>query len=448
MLINPDDPDWEKTAAGRPYSYKYGYGRLDAFQYVTAAKTWDLVKPQAWLEMPLSELGDGKVDSNGAMLGGQPIVSGGVGSTLTVSHDLLMEHNFEKLEHVTVTVWINHTIRGDVEVELLSPNGVRSVLAGRRQHDNDPTGYPGWTFMSIKHWLVCLVYIMLPYECINRNRDENPIGNWTLNVSDQNTQDRSGRLLGWTMTLFGSSIDASAAVPYALSSTSASPGNPLPPASPTAAQGGTKSYPKPTSHLPGDHGAAPGEANKPSFGQSEDAEASTPSVSTTPDEGYFQGMSHLLSNSTWLIGAFGAVILFSIGCGIFFWRRRIGQYKNRPQYDIVAEGEDLPMMDQGNRAGGRGGRDGGRTRELYDAFGEDYDADEDDETTLRGPVETGGLEFHQGFLEDDDPTSTPYKDEPGGREQPTIRESTIRSGSPGSGDDGSWEHASQQARVE
>lgn len=158
ILINPDDPDWETTAAGRPYSYKYGYGRLDAWQYVTAAKEWSLVKPQAWVHLPLSELGGGKVESD-VMLGGEQIVPGGVRSNLTVSHDLLMENNFEKLEHVTITVWINHTIRGDVEVELLSPNGIRSVLAAQRQHDSDPTGYPGWKFMTIKHWLVCLRYI-------------------------------------------------------------------------------------------------------------------------------------------------------------------------------------------------------------------------------------------------------------------------------------------------
>jgi kexin len=157
LNINPEDPDWEKTAAGRPYSYKYGYGRLDAWQFVTAAKTWHLVKPQAWVEMPLSELGGGMVDSSAAMLGGLPIVPGGVGSTMSVSHDLLLEHNFEKLEHVTVTVWINHTTRGNVEVELRSPNGIRSVLAGPRQYDTASTGYPGWTFMTIKHWSVALV---------------------------------------------------------------------------------------------------------------------------------------------------------------------------------------------------------------------------------------------------------------------------------------------------
>jgi hypothetical protein len=39
----------------------------------------------------------------------------------------------ERLEHITVRVWIEHERRGDVEVELTSPNGIVSVLA--RQSD-------------------------------------------------------------------------------------------------------------------------------------------------------------------------------------------------------------------------------------------------------------------------------------------------------------------------
>ena len=47
-MINPNDSDWERTASGRLYSYKYGYGVLDAYAFVTAAQKWELVKPQAW----------------------------------------------------------------------------------------------------------------------------------------------------------------------------------------------------------------------------------------------------------------------------------------------------------------------------------------------------------------------------------------------------------------
>ncbi|KAG8817511.1 pheromone processing endoprotease, partial [Serendipita sp. 399] len=52
VRVNPEDKDWEMTAAGRWYSYNYGYGALDAYALVTLARTWTLVKPQAWVELP------------------------------------------------------------------------------------------------------------------------------------------------------------------------------------------------------------------------------------------------------------------------------------------------------------------------------------------------------------------------------------------------------------
>lgn len=150
--INPDDPDWEKTASGRQFSYKYGYGRIDAAAYVEAAKNWELVKPQAWIEYPAIQLQNGTMSETGGMNGGEPIVSGGVRSSATITQELLDDNNFETLEHITVTVWISHTRRGDVEVSITSPNGVKSILAARRKFDDDKDGFPAWKFMSLKHW--------------------------------------------------------------------------------------------------------------------------------------------------------------------------------------------------------------------------------------------------------------------------------------------------------
>ena len=152
VKVNPDDPDWETTAAGRPYSYKYGYGALSGVEFVNAAQNWQSVKPQAWIEMPAIQVGGGTMDIFHSMAGGEDIVDGGVTSKMTVTQDTLREHNFETLEHVTVKVWIQHSRRGDVEVELVSPNGVKSVLAGKRHGDAATTGFPGWTFSTVKHW--------------------------------------------------------------------------------------------------------------------------------------------------------------------------------------------------------------------------------------------------------------------------------------------------------
>lgn len=142
-------------ASGRKFSYKYGFGKLDAYAFVTMARTWTNVKPQVWLNVPTIELVDARME-DGEMLGGQPIVPGGVTSITTITREMLQDGNFDKLEHVTVKVWIAHAKRGDVEVSLLSPAGVKSVLATPRARDSASTGFIGWTFMTLKHWYVTL----------------------------------------------------------------------------------------------------------------------------------------------------------------------------------------------------------------------------------------------------------------------------------------------------
>lgn len=89
---------------------------------------------------------------DGVMTGGEPITKVGVKSTMKVTAAQMVGNNFEKLEHVTVKVWINHSRRGEVEVSLTSPNGVKSVLAGTRKFDQSTKGFVGWQFMTLKHW--------------------------------------------------------------------------------------------------------------------------------------------------------------------------------------------------------------------------------------------------------------------------------------------------------
>ncbi|KAJ3501521.1 hypothetical protein NLJ89_g9299 [Agrocybe chaxingu] len=191
--INPDDPDWERTASGRMFSYKYGYGALDAYAFVTAAQKWTNVKPQAWIHTETIRVGDGKMDvlkhKKYRYHGGIPIPADGVESKMTITKEMMQEHNLETLEHIDVRVWINHSKRGDVEVSIISPHGIRSVLAGTREWDEATTGFPGWRFMTIKHW------------------GEDPVGEWVLKVNDQKDPEHNGTFLGWNMALWGSAID-------------------------------------------------------------------------------------------------------------------------------------------------------------------------------------------------------------------------------------------------
>ncbi|KAJ8454944.1 hypothetical protein ONZ45_g19110 [Pleurotus djamor] len=425
-IINPDDPDWEPTNSGRLYSYKYGFGVLDAYRYVSAAKDWKLVKPQVWFSTDAVQINGGTMDKSEKFAGGEPIVPGGVKSSMTITRDQLDSHNFDKLEHINVKVWISHTKRGDVEVEIVSPKGIKSVLAGARYGDMVDTGFPGWVFMTVKHW------------------GEDPVGDWTIRVSDQKTPKENGTFHGWSMMFWGSAIDGSKATKFDIKPDD----NLLPPAldlnAPTVTLPSTKQHPKPTAHLPPDHGHAEGENSHPAFPTQVDQTVPTPTSTPTADEGWFSDMGSLVSSQKWLFGAVGAVAVFGIGIGIFFWRRRVAQ--RRANYESLPGGDTMAMSSIRDGAVG-----GPRTRELYDAFGEvSDDEDADEQTQLRGPGRsTGGIGFHSGFLDDDPSTAGPtpkYRDEPDSGRTPTEADrhhtENVPSSPSGSGD-GSWEHASQ-----
>ena len=123
-----------------------GYGKLNAGKFVELAQSWKLVKPQAWIESDIQSV---VTPEDGA---GQFITSEGVSHAYSVTADALKAANLERLEHVTVQLWVDHARRGDVEVELTSPKGVISVLARTRRSDEATTGFRGWKFMSMKHW--------------------------------------------------------------------------------------------------------------------------------------------------------------------------------------------------------------------------------------------------------------------------------------------------------
>lgn len=276
------------------------------------------------------------------------------------------------------------------------------------------------------------------------HRDESPIGDWTIRVFDKEDPGHNGTFLGWTMSLWGSVIDPSKAKEYIVPQIE----HTLPPdhdAENPDSPVTTKVLPKPTDHLPGDHGQAEGEATKPAFSEptkTPESVTTTPTSSTststgtmvpTVDEGLTSPLSNLSSEKGWIFGAGAVVILFGVGAGIFFWRRaaKTQDYTSLPSEEVA-----MSTIRQGQP---------GRTRELYDAFGEvsDDEEDVDERTGLHGGHDPrGGLAFHAGFLDDDDPQSAgpphsgaaPYRDDP-------VDQSRRGRGSPGT--DESWEDASQ-----
>ncbi|KAI8620705.1 peptidase S8/S53 domain-containing protein [Chytriomyces sp. MP71] len=176
--VNIAHPSWAKTYDGRLYSHDFGYGKLDTWAILELAKTWNTVAPQTSLIMPfVAPAGDGAIPQD---------ANQDVRVQFEVTVDALHVVKFGKLEHVTITVNIQHSKRGDVGVDLVSPHNIVSHLAVKRHGDRATTGFPAWTFMSVAHW------------------DEDPVGTWQLIVRDAETPNTAGTFQNASLTLWGS----------------------------------------------------------------------------------------------------------------------------------------------------------------------------------------------------------------------------------------------------
>lgn len=230
-------------------------------------------------------------------------------------------------------------------------------------------------------------------------------GTWILKVNDQGNPDMTGNFLGWSMAFWGESIDPSKATPYQLPDAI----KPLPsqsdPASTTIpSTSKTKVLTKPTNHLPSDHATAEGENHKPSFPQHDDAANPSPSMTPSPDEGYFAHITDLLKSSTWLFAVLAVVVIFASGIVFFFWRRSSRRRKGGSYAAVPGDSLGMSALERGNSRGGA------RSKELYDAFGEVSDDEVDEGAALVGNQQEG---FRSGFLHDDEEDGQkPYRDVP------------------------------------
>lgn len=139
--VHEEGDDWQVTKIGKKFSHDWGYGKVDTGALVHKAKDWKLVKPQAWYHSPWLRV------QHDIPQGAQ-----GLASVFDVTEAALTKANMSRLEHVTVTMNVNHTRRGDLSVELWSPEGIISHLSTTRRRDATEAGYIDWTFMSVAHW--------------------------------------------------------------------------------------------------------------------------------------------------------------------------------------------------------------------------------------------------------------------------------------------------------
>jgi kexin len=362
---------WQTTANGQKFSHQFGYGIVDAYAITELAKTWKLVKKQAWyfspwihVRHPIPEGGD---EGNT-----------GLTSTFEINSQMLQDANLERVEHVTVTMNVEHTRRGDLAVELHSPKGVISYLSTARRLDEANTGYVDWTFMSVAHF------------------GESGIGKWTVIVKDTVSNEKTGTFTDWRLKLYGESIDSDkqgllpmpqegedndhdkdVAIPAGTTSLPSQPTNPTStiitsplPTRPTIVKPTNDATPSATttaasSDSTGNAGVAPTASAVPSTGESQPAnDPLLPSPFPT------FGVSR--STQAWIYGAFALMLVFCACLTVYLYMQRRKRMKaSRDSYEFAML-EDQEETDGMLETKGRRRR---RAGELYDAFAGESDED-------------------------------------------------------------------------
>ncbi|XP_072525325.1 proprotein convertase subtilisin/kexin type 7 isoform X1 [Salminus brasiliensis] len=172
------EADWETNGAGFHHSHKHGFGLLNAWRLVNAAKVWESVPFLVSYQSPLLKEEETI-----------PAYPNKLTLTWNVTAADLRQSGLQTLEHVSVTVTVTHPRRGNVEIVLLCPSGMTSLIGARRVLDTDSSGFTDWTFSTVRCW------------------GEQAEGQYSLNVTDHREAALAlGTLKHWKLTLYGSSI--------------------------------------------------------------------------------------------------------------------------------------------------------------------------------------------------------------------------------------------------
>ena len=171
--VNSTDADWKTPIApdNINHNHKYGAGLIDATAAVSMAVNWVNLSAQLKRSIPQTELNIAIPNKN---------------TTGITREFVITPQDNLRVEHVTVTVNINHSARGNLKITLTSPNGTVSRLAEVHSDTND--NYANWTFMTVRNW------------------GESALGTWQLKVTDESdvSNTAGGTLTLATMEIFGS----------------------------------------------------------------------------------------------------------------------------------------------------------------------------------------------------------------------------------------------------
>ncbi|KAI1811829.1 peptidase S8/S53 domain-containing protein [Poronia punctata] len=362
--VELDSGNWQTTTIGKKYSHIFGYGKIDAYAFIEATKNWKVVKPQAWYFTPWLHV---KKEI--------PQGDKGLSVHFEVTQEMLDKANFERLEHVTVTMNVNHTRRGDLSVDLISPSKITSHIATTRKNDDSTEGYNDWTFMSVAHW------------------GESGVGTWTIIIRDTVVNDFNGTFIDWHLKLWGEVKDESKAklLPMPTEEDDADH-DVIPTVTPTAATTSLPPHPAATktgvsSVATEDVPQRPEKPSKTGVGAVLPTTTQTGAAQSTTASSWLPSFLPTFGVSSrtqaWIYSALGLIVAFCLGLGAWLWWMRRKRLQNNPRDTYEFEPlnpDDATGLGASHEKGAK--RRGG---ELYDAFAggsEDEDYNDHDHDSL------------------------------------------------------------------
>nr|XP_006824136.1 PREDICTED: proprotein convertase subtilisin/kexin type 5-like [Saccoglossus kowalevskii] len=173
--LQDNEEGWTTNAAGFEVSHLYGFGLMDAEHMVRMANMWK--------ESPAQHLCNFSSKTAREISGTNTLI-------VTQEVDICTSASgiVNYVEHVQVILSTQFTKRGDLLFELISPSGTRSVLLSPRKLDNSTNGLNEWVTMTTHCW------------------GEKSEGTWTLEINNRGDTSNSGKLLSWSLVLYGTDI--------------------------------------------------------------------------------------------------------------------------------------------------------------------------------------------------------------------------------------------------
>ncbi|MDX1319049.1 MAG: proprotein convertase P-domain-containing protein, partial [Oceanospirillum sp.] len=164
------EPTWQTNSAGYHFHNWYGFGLINAQAAVEAAGNYGSNLPAQQTKYQTSGTLNQAIPDN---------------SNTGTSH-ILSVSEAEKLtvESVQIRLMLSHLYLSDLQVQLTSPNGMKSVLM-------TPRNGMGTSISNKEMVLLSQAFY-----------GENSLGDWKLEVFDTNGGD-TGTLHSWSMTIYG-----------------------------------------------------------------------------------------------------------------------------------------------------------------------------------------------------------------------------------------------------